>query len=107
MLGLKDDQISESGTYKKLLNKNDDFANFLILYMQEQNIDKVNETEIHKLLENIADLKEKYNCQRSESNSKSEMQRKTSIYSESNIPAPIIEHAKIIEVEKVETFSVK
>lgn len=40
---LKDGQISESGTYKELLDKKGDFADFLILHMQEQNEDKVDE----------------------------------------------------------------
>jgi len=40
---MKDGQISESGTYKELMEKKGDFADFLILYMQEQNEDKVDE----------------------------------------------------------------
>lgn len=40
---LKDGKISESGTYKELLDKKGDFADFLILYMQDQNEDKVDE----------------------------------------------------------------
>lgn len=40
---LKDGQISESGTYKELLDKKGDFADFLILHMQEESIDKVDE----------------------------------------------------------------
>jgi len=40
---MKDGQVSESGTYKELLDKKGDFADFLILHMQEQNEDKVDE----------------------------------------------------------------
>lgn len=40
---LKDGQISESGTYKELLDKKGDFADFLILHMQEESVDKVDE----------------------------------------------------------------
>jgi len=96
---MKDGQVSESGTYKELLDKKGDFADFLILHMQEQNELKVDEIgnlnialtivtfclkkllkliclEIDKLLEDApADLKEKYVRQRSESNSNSSMQR--------------------------------
>jgi len=93
---LKDGKVSESGTYKELLDKKGDFADFLILHMQEQTEDKVDENgnkkiifekliylylkliclEIDKLLEDApADLKEKYVRQRSESNSHSSMQR--------------------------------
>eukprot|EP00102_Acyrthosiphon_pisum_P020986 XP_016658196.1 PREDICTED: multidrug resistance-associated protein 1 isoform X2 [Acyrthosiphon pisum] len=106
---MKDGQVSESGTYKELLDKKGDFADFLILHMQEQNEYKVDEIEIDKLLEDApADLKEKYVRQRSESNSNSSMQRQRSIDSEKNIPLPIIEQqAKLIEVEKAETGSVK
>jgi len=38
---LKDGQVSESGTYKELLDKKGDFADFLIQHMQELNEDKV------------------------------------------------------------------
>jgi len=40
---MKDGQVSESGTYKELLDKKGDFADFLILHMQEQNEYKVDE----------------------------------------------------------------
>jgi len=40
---MKDGQVSESGTYKELLDKKGDFADFLILHMQEQNEHKVDE----------------------------------------------------------------
>lgn len=40
---LKDGKISESGTYKELLDKKGDFADFLILHMQEQSAEKVDE----------------------------------------------------------------
>lgn len=40
---MKDGQVSESGTYKELLDKKGDFADFLILHMQEQNENKVDE----------------------------------------------------------------
>jgi len=40
---MKDGQVSESGTYKELLDKRGDFADFLILHMQEQNEYEVNE----------------------------------------------------------------
>jgi ATP-binding cassette subfamily C (CFTR/MRP) protein 1 len=40
---LKDGKISESGTYKELLDKKGDFADFLILHMQDQSIDKDDE----------------------------------------------------------------
>ncbi|KAL5238885.1 hypothetical protein ACI65C_006295 [Semiaphis heraclei] len=107
---MKDGQISESGTYKELLNKKGDFADFLILYMQKQNEDKVDEiVEIDKLLEDApAGLKEKYVHQRSKSNSNSSMQRQISIDTEKTIPISIIDQqAKLIEVEKTETGSVK
>lgn len=105
---VKDGQISESGTYKELLDKKGDFADFLILHMQEENVDKVDKNEIDKLLEDApADLKEKYVRQRSESNSNSLMQRQRSIDSEKTTPPPVIEQAKLIEVEKAETGSVK
>ena len=41
---MKDGQVSESGTYKELLDKKGDFADFLILHMQEQNEFKDDET---------------------------------------------------------------
>lgn len=41
---MKNGSISESGTYKELLDKKGDFADFLILHMQEQNDDKVDES---------------------------------------------------------------
>lgn len=41
---MKNGIISESGTYKELLDKKGDFADFLILHMQEQNDDKVDES---------------------------------------------------------------
>ncbi|CAH1713407.1 multidrug resistance-associated protein 1 isoform X3 [Aphis gossypii] len=106
---MKDGQVSESGTYKELLDKKGDFADFLILHMQEQSELKADEIEIDKLLEDApADLKEKYVRQRSESNSNSSMQRQRSIDSEKTIPLPIIDQqAKLIEVEKAETGSVK
>ncbi|XP_025410477.1 multidrug resistance-associated protein 1 isoform X2 [Sipha flava] len=106
---LKDGKISESGTYKELLDKKGDFADFLILHMQDQSIDKDDEIEIDKLLEDApADLKEKYVRQRSESNSNASMQRQRSIDSEKNTPQPVIEQqAKLIEVEKSETGNVK
>ncbi|VVC43741.1 Hypothetical protein CINCED_3A019450 [Cinara cedri] len=107
---LKDGQISESGTYKELLDKKGDFADFLILHMQEQSAEKVDENEIDKLLEDApADLKEKYVRQRSESNSTNSMQRQKSIDSE-KVPPPSVsldQQAKLIEVEKAETGSVK
>jgi len=34
---MKDGQVSESGTYKELIDKKGDFADFLLLHMQEQN----------------------------------------------------------------------
>lgn len=43
---LKDGKISESGTYKELLDKKGDFADFLILHMQDQSIDNDDEIGI-------------------------------------------------------------
>lgn len=40
---MKDGQVSESGTYKELLDKKGDFADFLILHMQEQSELKADE----------------------------------------------------------------
>jgi len=40
---MKDGQVSESGTYNELLDKKGDFADFLLLHMQEQNEHKVDE----------------------------------------------------------------
>jgi len=40
---MKDGQVSESGTYKELIDKRGDFADFLLLHMQEQNEHKVDE----------------------------------------------------------------
>jgi len=40
---MKDGQISETGTYKALLDKKGDFADFLLLYMHEQNEYEVDE----------------------------------------------------------------
>lgn len=58
---LKDGQISESGTYKELLDKKGDFADFLILHMQEQNVDKVDENgKKYALIININFIKKKY-----------------------------------------------
>lgn len=51
---LKDGQISESGTYKELLDKKGDFADFLILHMQEHNNDKVDEIGKLKISFNIS-----------------------------------------------------
>ncbi|CAI6346527.1 unnamed protein product [Macrosiphum euphorbiae] len=104
---MKDGQISETGTYKELIDKKGDFADFLLLHMQEQN--EIDETEIDKLLEDApADLKEKYVRQRSESNSVSSMQRQISIDSNKSTPRPDVEQiAKIIELEKAEIGNVK
>lgn len=52
---MKDGQISESGTYKELLDKKGDFADFLILHMQEQSVDKVDENgKKYALINNIS-----------------------------------------------------
>jgi len=40
---MKDGQVSESGTYKELLDKRGDFADFLLLHMQEQNENEIDE----------------------------------------------------------------
>jgi len=40
---MKDGQVSESGTYNELLDKKGDFADFLLLYMQEKNKYEVDE----------------------------------------------------------------
>jgi len=40
---MKDGQISEIGTFKSLLDKKGDFADFLLLHMQEKNEYEVNE----------------------------------------------------------------
>ncbi|XP_022169430.1 multidrug resistance-associated protein 1-like isoform X2 [Myzus persicae] len=106
---MKDGQISESGTYKGLLDKKGDFADFLLSHMQEQNEHEVDEIEINKLLEDApADLKEKYIRQRSETNSNSSMQRQISVDSNKSISRPAVEQkAKLIEVEKAETGNVK
>ncbi|XP_050432447.1 multidrug resistance-associated protein 1 isoform X1 [Adelges cooleyi] len=109
---LKDGQISESGTYKELLDKKGDFADFLLLHMQDQFLDNGSEHDIDKLLEDApADLKEKYVRQRSESTSVHSMQRQKSIDSEKPDKAviqPVEEQqAKLIDVEKAETGSVK
>ncbi|XP_060863090.1 multidrug resistance-associated protein 1-like isoform X2 [Metopolophium dirhodum] len=100
---MKDGQVSESGTYKELLDKKGDFADFLLLHMQEPNEYEVEETE-----DAPADLKEKYDHQRSESNSISSMQRPISI--DSNKPifqTAVEEKAKLIELEKAEIGNVK
>ncbi|XP_029344396.1 multidrug resistance-associated protein 1 isoform X2 [Acyrthosiphon pisum] len=104
---MKDGQVSESGTYKELIDKRGDFADFLLLHMQEQNEHKVDEIEINKLLEDApADLKKKYDSQ--EKNSNSSMQRHLSIDSSKPIPRPSMEQkAKLIESEKAETGYVK
>ncbi|XP_050541854.1 multidrug resistance-associated protein 1 isoform X1 [Daktulosphaira vitifoliae] len=106
---MKDGKISESGTYKELLDKKGDFADFLITHMQDQVTNDGAENDIDKLLEDApADLKEKYVRQRSESNSMHSMQRQISIDSEKpEKPVAVPELAKLIEVEKAETGSVK
>ncbi|CAI6345762.1 unnamed protein product [Macrosiphum euphorbiae] len=106
---MKDGKVSESGTYKELLDKMGDFADFIILHMQEQNEYKVDEIEIDKLLEDApADLKEKYVRQRSESNPVSSTQRPISIDSNKPISGPAVEEkAKLIELEKAEIGNVK
>ncbi|KAL4122727.1 hypothetical protein QTP88_015008 [Uroleucon formosanum] len=72
---MKEGQVSESGTYIELLDKRGDFADFLLLHMQEQNENEIDEKEINKLLEDApADLKKKYVRQQSEINSNSSMQ---------------------------------
>ncbi|KAL5244983.1 hypothetical protein ACI65C_012393 [Semiaphis heraclei] len=103
---MKDGQVSESGTYKELLDKKGDFADFLVSHMQEQNEYEVDEIEMSILLENAsADMKEKYSCQRSESNS---IYNQISIDSKNPISRPIVEQkAKLIELEKTETGNVK
>lgn len=40
---MKDGQVSESGTYKELLDKKGDFSDFLLLHMQEQKECEVDE----------------------------------------------------------------
>jgi len=40
---MKDGQISESGTYKELLDKKGDFADFLLLHMQEESENEIDE----------------------------------------------------------------
>ncbi|XP_060863100.1 multidrug resistance-associated protein 1-like isoform X2 [Metopolophium dirhodum] len=106
---MKDGQVSESGTYKELIDKRGDFADFLFLHMQEQNENKVDEIVINKLLEDVpADLKEKYVIQQSDKNSNSSMQRQLSIDSNKPVPLPMMEEkAKLIELEKAETGYVK
>jgi len=41
---MKDGQVSETGTYKELIDKKGDFADFLLLHMQEQNEYEIDET---------------------------------------------------------------
>lgn len=51
---MKDGQVSESGTYKELLDKKGDFADFLILHMQEQSelkADEIGNININAALE--------------------------------------------------------
>jgi len=52
---MKDGQVSESGTYKELLDKKGDFADFLILHMQEQN--EYKEDEIGNINVALVDIK--------------------------------------------------
>ncbi|CAI6345193.1 unnamed protein product [Macrosiphum euphorbiae] len=106
---MKDGQVSESGTYKELLDKTGDFADFLLSHMQEESENEIDEIEMNKLLEDApADLKEKYVRQRSETNSNSSMQRQISIDSNKPIPRPIVkQNTKLIELEKVQTGNVK
>ncbi|CAI6344119.1 unnamed protein product [Macrosiphum euphorbiae] len=106
---MKDGQISETGTYNELLDKKGDFADILLLHMQEQNEYEVDEIEINTSLEDApADLKEKYINQKSEKNSNSSMQRQIAIDSNKPIPRPILEQkAQLIEAEKAETDNVK
>jgi len=40
---MKNGQISETGTYKELIDKKNDFADFLLLHTQEQNEYEVDE----------------------------------------------------------------
>jgi len=53
---VKDGQISESGTYKELLDKKGDFADFLILHMQEENVDKVDKNGKKKIIALIKEV---------------------------------------------------
>lgn len=53
---LKNGQISESGTYKELLDKKGDFADFLILHMQEESTDNtVDESGMKNILNILID----------------------------------------------------
>jgi len=40
---MKDGQVSESGTYKELLDKRGNFADFLLLHMQEESENEIDE----------------------------------------------------------------
>ncbi|XKL69367.1 hypothetical protein PGB90_007136 [Kerria lacca] len=113
---LKDGSISESGTFKELLEKKGNFAEFLLTYLKE-NTNESDEEELNKLQEILKEQKvvEKVIRRRSKSSESEpaqsfEKHRRTSyiknIQNEKNISGDI-DNDKLIESEKMESGNIK
>ncbi|XKL66876.1 hypothetical protein PGB90_010296 [Kerria lacca] len=113
---LKNGCISESGTFKELLEKKGDFADFLLTYLKE-NVDEPDEEDLDKLKEILGEKKIVENIVRQRSKSSEsesvhsfDRQRSNSevdnIQKKKQIPNDII-GKKLIETERVETGNVK
>ncbi|XKL66874.1 hypothetical protein PGB90_010294 [Kerria lacca] len=113
---LKNGCISESGTFKELLERKGDFADFLLTYLKE-NVDEPDEEDLDKLKEILGEKKIVENIVRQRSKSSEsesvhsfDRQRSNSevdnIQKKKQIPNDII-GKKLIETERVETGNVK